>query len=386
MIRAPSRVDCSSEGLIEQLRDRMHQYEGLPNNSGELRLVKAIHRRFCRIYLLRVSSGGNQPELVVKVPVGHSDVAYQRQVMDAAFVDRPRLFSRANPANKPRHEYAALCRIQKHFEAKRDSRFHAVKVYDLLPDQEAIVMQWMDQPSMRSKLYASHRFSRQTCTSKLEEAFSHAGAWLHEHHRLAPLDHCESRNGTAEDYLSAIERFVRFLHDHLSHQDELCRIHERIIAEAGDHLPTIIPTGQVHGDFAPRNVLIDDSNRVCVFDTLGRFEAPVYEDIAKMLMTIRVSGPQMITGGTLFNRERLQRFERAFLEGYFGSSTIPWKRIELFLAQLLLEHWAAVVYQHKHQRGVKRIAKSIRRSLWQSGFLNYLREIFETRNDLGAKR
>jgi hypothetical protein len=47
----------------------------------------------------------------------------------------------------------------------------------------------------------------------------------------------------------------------------------------------------------------------------------------------------------------------------------------LFLAQLLLEHWAAVVYRHVQlQRGVKRVVTRLRRVIWQSGFSAYLRD------------
>ncbi|EMI16417.1 hypothetical protein RMSM_06660 [Rhodopirellula maiorica SM1] len=361
--------------LTDQLQNRLGNYEGLKWTDCQLNLVKEIHRRFCEIYLFSLSPESKQPDLVVKVPIGHSDLAYQEQLLDHTFVDRPRLFGRVEPDSKPWKEYAALRRIQSHFDALGDSRFGVVRVYDLLPQQQAMVMQWIDQSSLRQRLYATHRLSAARKASRLETAFSNTGAWLRQHHQLPALEHCESRSTSRDDYLAAVEQFIAYLSNHVDDPDELRRMHQQIIRLANEHLPSSIPCGQVHGDFAPRNVFIDNANRVSVFDTLGRFNAPIYEDIAKMLMTVKASGPQMLSRGMLYDRKRLQRYEDAFLEGYFDDQTIPLTSIRLFLAQLILEHWAAVVFQHEQQRGFKRVVKGVRRSLWKAGFLTYLREI-----------
>jgi aminoglycoside phosphotransferase (APT) family kinase protein len=371
------QAPTTADQLAQCLRERIAGYTGLNDDGRKLVLVKEVHRRFCRLYVFQLS-GSSSPDLVVKVPIGHSDVAYQTRCRDNSFVDRPRLFERAIPETKSSREYAALHRIQTHFSAKPDRRFGVVKVFDLLPESQAMVMQWVNQPSLRSLLYKTHRLSSAQRARDLEDAFRHAGAWLRRHHELPPLPHSETRNKSRDAYLQALEKFVAYLFDHLSDRDGIRRMHQKLIALTHDHIPETVPTGQVHGDFAPRNILVDQTNRVTVFDTLGRFEAPVYEDIARMLMTVKASGPQMFSRGLLYDQKRLSQFEHIFLDGYFLDQPIPWITIRLFLAQIVLEYWSAVVYRHQQQRGVKRVAKGIRRSIWQSGFQAYLRQLVST--------
>ncbi|MEX1026675.1 MAG: phosphotransferase [Candidatus Paceibacterota bacterium] len=368
----------TSATLTACLRERIADYDRLNGDGNELTLIKEVHRRFCRLYLFRLTSSG-RPDLVVKVPVGHSDVAYETHRHDPCFVDRPRLFERAVPESKSSREYAALCRIQTHFDAKPDRRFGVVRVYDLLPENQAMVLQWIDQPSLRALLYKTHRLANVRRARQLEGAFHHAGAWLRWHHALPSLPHAEIRNTSRDAYLDAVEKFVAYLTNHVSDGDEMRQMHQRIVALAHEHIPTTVPTGQVHGDFAPRNIFVGHGNRVSIFDTLGRFEAPIYEDIAKMLMTVQASGPQLFSRGLFFDHNRLTRFEQHFLEGYFSDQPIPLPTIRLFLAQQLLEHWSAVVYRHQQQRGVKRLAKGLRRTIWQSGFRSYLRHIISIR-------
>jgi hypothetical protein len=371
---APMTAAC----LIERLRERMEHYDGLNAVGRELKLIKEVPRRFCKLYLFRLSSHSGRPDLVVKVPMGQTRMASQGKDRNRSLPDRPRLFAQADPNTKPRKEYAALRRIQMHFGAQHDPRFGVVPVYDLLPEHQAVVMQWIDLPSLRERLYATHRFGNARQARRLEKAFSHAGAWLRRHHELPQLADSETRNALRDDYLEAIERYVAYLVDRVGNRDELKRMHQRIVALASDHLPTTVSTGQVHCDFAPRNVFIDHEDRVTVIDTLGRFEAPIYEDIALMLMSINASGPQMFSRGLFYDPKRLHRYEHSFLTGYFFDQPVPFPAIRLFLVQLLLDHWAAAVSRHEHQRGIKRVVQGGRLAVRQSAFQAYLRETITT--------
>ena len=245
----------------------------------------------------------------------------------------------------------------------------------MFPEEQAMVMQWIEQPSLRELLYRSHRFGFARQTRDLTPVFRNMGSWLRKHHELPSLEHCETRSTTRDEYLTAIERFVSYLSKHTTSAKDVIQIHDAIVSTAKTELPSTIPTGQVHGDYAPRNAFVGPRNQVTVFDTLGRFEAPIYEDIAKLLMTVKACGPQLISGGFLYNSNLLQRYEQAFLAGYFHDQPIPIRTVRLFEAQLLLEHWAAAVYRHHESRGLKRAAKGFRRGIWQSGFKSYLRQI-----------
>ncbi len=375
-------IDATS--ITERLRDRLHGYRGLEDSEGTLTLLKEINRRFCNLYIYRLSSQSKCPSLVVKVPVGPGDIAYAQKLSTEGYVDRPRLFGRADPTTKSAKEFAALKRIEGHF-GDNDPRFGTVHIYDLFHDEQAMVMEWVDQPSLRQLLYNSHRFRNVQLSKKLEVAFRHMGGWLRKHHDLPPLEHCETRNTSRDDYLESIERFSTYLEDRAGCPTRISEIHRRLIENAQEHLPDTIPTGQVHGDYAPRNAFIDADNRVTVFDTPGRFEAPIFEDLAKLLMTVKASGPQLLSGGLLYNAKQLRRYEENLLEGYFLNEPIPYKCIRLFEAQLLLEHWAATVYRYRDGRGFRRIAKGVRKTLWQRGFQAYLSDILTDMNAHSVK-
>jgi len=371
-------ADC----VTARLRSRLSDYEGLDASTEDLTLINEVHRRFCKLYMYRLSPEPTGPKLVVKVPIGHGDLAYKEKSRDSAFVDRPRLFGRADPARKSQHEYAALRRIEASFD-DQNPRFGVVRIYDIFPEEQAMVMQWIDQPSLRNLVYQRHRFGNAQRRKRLETAFGNAGAWLRKHHGLPALAHCETRNTSRDEFLQAIERFVSYLADHAGDTHRIRQMHRQIVTAAEEHLPAVISTGQVHGDFAPRNVFIDQGSRVTVFDTLGRFEAPIYEDIARMLMAVKVCGPQLLSGGLLYNTTQLRSYEQSFLQGYFFDQPIPYKIVRLFEAQLLLEHWVAIVYRHREGRGFRRLAKGFRRTIWQIGFKSYLREILADVSDEG---
>lgn len=364
----------NADSVTARLHDRLKTYDGLGSDTPRLKLVKEVNRRFCNLYLYSLSETSS-PDLVVKVPIGHADIAYKEKSHDISFVDRPRLFGRANPLAKSQNEYAALKRIETHFDDEQDSRFGVVRIYDMFPEEQAMVMQWVEHPSLRELLYQSHRFGNANRARRLEPAFEHMGAWLRKHHELPSLDHCETRNKSREDYLESIVRFATYLTEHSGNSKLIHWLHERIIAGAMDVLPAELPTGQVHGDYAPRNAFVGPDSRITVFDTLGRFDAPIYEDIAKLLMTVKACGPQLMSGGLLYDARHLQRYERHFLKGYYSDEPIPLKTIRLFEAQLLLEFWTATVYRHREGRGLRRVAKGLRRTIWQSGFKSYLRSI-----------
>lgn len=364
--------EVSEKCIASQLRARLVDYEGL-DISGCLKLTKQLDRRFCQLFFYQTSKHSKGADIVVKVPIGRGDVKFWETARGGK--DRPRLFGRANPTQKPLHEFEALRRIQTHFGSQCDARFDIVRVFDFFPMQNALVMGWNPHPSFRQHLYKAHRLAGFAAPTNLEQIFEHLGAWLQQHHQLPRLSHCETRNSSREDYLLAIERFVTYLRDNTDSPEYFSKVGKTIVALAEEHLPTQIDTGQVHGDFAPRNAFISPTNAVSVFDTLGRFDAPIFEDIAKMLMTVKASGLQLVSFGMLFDENSLRRYEKRLLEGYFQNQTIPYALVKLFEAQLLLEHWAAVVYRYRQAHGLRGWVKGVRSYVWSSGFRSYLNHL-----------
>ena len=79
-------------------------------------------------------------------------------------------------------------------------------------------------------------------------------------------------------------------------------------------LPDPLPTVITHGDFAPRNILVDGSGRLAVIDLLARWQAPPSRISPGFLVALQTSRANAATRGLLFGRT-IDRLEPAFLSG-----------------------------------------------------------------------
>ncbi len=104
--------------------------------------------------------------------------------------------------------------------------------------------------------------------------------------------------------------------------------------------------------------------RVTVFDTQSKWRTPVYEDIARFLVSLHASGPQMSSLGLMYDAGLLAMFEREFLRGNFADAPVPRTAIPLFEIQHLLAMWVSLVHHHQKAKGSRRIVKRFCLSLW----------------------
>jgi hypothetical protein len=130
---------------------------------------------------------------------------------------------------------------------------------------------------------------------------------------------------------------------------------EDVSAAAHAGLPARLPLGFSHTDFAPRNVLVASNGSITVIDTLGRWQAPVYEDLGHFLFALHTSEIQVYSQGCWLSETVLRDFEQAFLAGYFGEHPFPETALRLFQLQSLLYRWAALVHSARRPVGVRRL-------------------------------
>jgi hypothetical protein len=109
-------------------------------------------------------------------------------------------------------------------------------------------------------------------------------------------------------------------------------------------LPEALPTTTLHGDFAPRNVLVSPAGGVGVVDPMPTWQAPVHEDVARMVVGVRLVRLQLISGGLGVTADALGAYERAFLRACYQDDEPP---LELAAFGLLvaLDQWAALLAQ-----------------------------------------
>lgn len=360
--------------LADLLRGRSKEFFGFADRV-DVQLRKENHRRHSSIYRFKVASRTHCHEILVKVPIGPTDKKYAQSIGHEGSRDRPRLFSRVEPKNKATYEYSALSRIADHLETLHDPRFGSIRMFGFLPDHDALIMEMVRQPPLRKLFLQMNRVCRPFVSIDLHQAFRNSGAWLSMYHQLPGLNQTRRRNESRSDFLDSIDKFSEYLIASAKRETFFDTLRTQIKDAARAVLPVELPLGSVHGDFAPRNILVGEAGQVTVFDTLARFQAPIYEDIAKFLITLKGSGLQMSSQGLLYSSKLLADYENGFLLGYFGEHPIPLRIIRLFEVQLLLELWAAIVYQHRESSGVRRIAKSIRRVTWTRFISQYIHHI-----------
>jgi serine/threonine protein kinase len=325
------------EAMLEgYLRENAGRYfPELP--PGEV-LVESEGQRRSRLSTtrsLRIQVGDASRRVVVKFPpADESPQSSSCRARVAPVMDSTRKFE---------SEARTLEVMAEHFEQGRDPRFGVVRLLDFLTDLDAVVMERVPEPTLR-ELLLRPRFPGGR-PRDLAPAFAHVGGWLRCYQAIQGLSHSETRHEGRDDFIETVRLLSR------DGDPWLVKVADCVTRAARSELPGELPLGVAHGDFAPRNILVSDSNRVTVLDTRGAWRAPVLEDVGYLLASIWTSGPQAIGFGVAQPVRALARFEQAFLAGYFGDRPVPISEVRLFELQALLDRYASLAEKRQAGRG-----------------------------------
>jgi aminoglycoside phosphotransferase (APT) family kinase protein len=143
------------------------------------------------------------------------------------------------------------------------------------------------------------------------------------------------------------------------------RLAVQIETAAHNQFTTELPLGLAHGDFAMRNVLVRSGDTVFVLDTAATSLAPVYADLAKFSLAMRVSRAQVYSQGAAFNEKNLRIADKWLLQGYYGDAPAPEEQIRLYGLLLLLDKWS---FEHALLSGRTSLSDEIKRRLLLSWF------------------
>ena len=349
--------------LTELLRARVGQYfPDLPESAMGVRLRGVRQRPSSTLYAFEVggSGSGRAHGLLVKqarMATGHP------APRSPGVADRPRLAPFIDPATRRGLEYRALAAVQRQFDPA-DARYRALRVYDFIPERQAIVMELSDGPALRDRVVAArlpwvHR--------SLDRAFENAGAWLHAFHGLRePVG--EPRHTTPLEFVAVVRDLAGYLGETLGEAAFFDRVATRLSQQAKVLLPQLLPSGLAHGDYAARNVLVGEEDRVTVIDIAGSWQVPIYEDIAYFIVSLETAWAQLVSQGRMMGRDDLQRYRTSFLAGYFSAGAPPRDELRLYEALLLLDRWVARLWAASGSQGRSSFAlrlanRSLRRML-----------------------
>lgn len=306
------------------------------------RLLAVDARPRCFLYRLELDDGRLQRPVVVKVRHSRADL----RRLDK-FDGRPVLTpERTMPDHETaKLEYDALRMIGDAVGHLDDSRFGVLRSLAWLPEHSAIVMDLAVEPTLRQRLLETsrlHRRPRRTGPPDLA-AWSNAGAWLrvfHDHESDLPVT---VRNATPAEAVDLIRGYADFLTAHVGASTVLSHLRDSADEVVDAALPPELPLRRSHGDFVANNMFAAASGRITVFDPLPKWSVPPYQDLATLVVGIRVLPLQATTQGLALSQAALGHYESALLGGYFGPERVPWPAVRAFQLLVLLDKWSAMV-------------------------------------------
>jgi hypothetical protein len=259
---------------------------------------------------------------------------------------RPRLAPHLLPASEQTAlEFSGLTAIHTMF-GTGDADFGAVRPLDHLPAEDAILMEYVDAPTLRDVWVRSSRLApqrrRRHTSHRAEEAWWRSGAWLRVFQQHMPDGGLPARQASREEVVDRFEAFGSFLTHRLGARaaGDDARSGARLAAAI---LPPRLPLAVGHGDYAPRNVFLLGDGRLAVFDPLSRWRVPRYEDLCRFLVAIRLQGLQVHSHGAAYGARKLDLVERAVLEGYGGSVGLRLPELRCYQLLITLDKWSALV-------------------------------------------
>lgn len=329
--------------LSAKAADYFPQHRAAPHR---VRLQEVQQRQFATLYWWELCWTDRRAAVLVKVTrETYGDVPGN---IDP---DRSRVVPAADPVGA---ELAALRAIESAFGAHPDPRCRTVRVLDGLWNGRGMVLECVPGVSLKSLLWTAVRLRRGQPSNLLLVGCTHAGAWLRKFHGAASLLPPAVRGDTRDAFLTWTSTLREFLAVDERAQSAYNAALPRIARAAERCLPDALPLGPLHGDLAPRNVLVEPGGSVTAIDTLIAWKSCIWEDVAQFLVELEANKLQAWSGGCAFAPQRLAQLEAAFLRGYFADEPVPWQALRLYQAQTLLSRWGAALWRRDLAAGVRR--------------------------------
>jgi hypothetical protein len=231
--------------------------------------------------------------------------------------------------------------------ASGDQRFAAVRPLALLREHHALVMDHVAGRSVRQLVHTASWLNPGRPLRRRpapESVLPAVGAWLRLFHDGQPTASYPVRQATGRE----VEAHFAALEDFLGRR--LGRGFGRLAGVGSGLAGELLPPGQLpvvvgHGDFAPRNVMVDQDARVVVLDPQPRWAVPVHEDLCRFLVGLQLLGLQTHTRGLALATARLTRWQDLVIAGYHGGAAVPEGPLRCYQLLVLLDKWSALVDQ-----------------------------------------
>jgi thymidylate kinase len=292
------------------------------------------------------SDGRPRHEVVVKIPRIHPEVAGG---LAGTATPRPRVLPRTPTPLRPQLEYEELRRVEQLVAASAEPGLGAIRALGHLPQTGAIVMERLEQPTLHRAFLAAG-LARMP-DRHIVRGFRNAGTWLRHYHGSTNETALET-NATRAEVLDIVQRIGAYVEQRVEAGTVGALV--RTVAERAEQvLPDTLSVAPTHGDFGLPNLFLGPDGRVTAFDMVGRWRAPIHQDLASLLTSLHTSRPLVLSHGRAIAARRLQRCETAFLAGYAGTGALDLGVLRLFEMIAHLDKWAHLLARMERSDGSK---------------------------------
>lgn len=294
-----------------------------------------------------IEAGSVRAPVVVKIPLPAPVLAASGYRMFDPVPD---------PVTKSQFEYATLAAVDEVVTALDDDRFGRARAYGHLPELGAIVVGFVEGRTLDRVLRRGRRPAE--LDDRRLEAVHRAGALLSVVHSASNA-HMVERDKSAQDVAADVMDLI----DYLRTQGRAGRLEQplRWLATEFPH-DDLWPSESVmgHGDFAPRNIFVDDDLRVTTIDLLGRFRFPPQVDVAYLLVELTTGSTRYSRPGLPWSGRWADRLRRSLLMGYpMDDDPVLW----FFEIRALLDKWRSLADRSETRRSPQSAAQDRVREL-----------------------
>jgi hypothetical protein len=329
----------TTERAIEQhVADHAARWFPDEHVSSTVRVRQLSSRPKSLLYAVHLGDVTQPPRVLAKVRRGSPSPA-------RGAGGRPRLSDEPVTLSELTHlEFTGLQRIHGIF-GPTDPEFATLRPLDHLPEQNAILMDFVQAPTLRRRLVEQSRLARRRSRSGRQDvgpAWQRAGAWLRTFQGSMPPQGLPARQSTRDEVVDRFEAYDEFLRGRLGRRSA-GDLGKRGAEIAVDVLSQRLPMAVGHGDYAPRNVFLGSDGRLTVFDPLPRWVVPRHEDLCRFLVGTRLLGLQLHTHGLAYAQQEVERRELEVIRGYGAVDDTSLAQLRCYELLILLDKWSALV-------------------------------------------
>jgi hypothetical protein len=338
-------VDARTARILAEIESKLPAWLPDAPVHGPVALTRERRRLSSRILRLTVGDPAQYRIFVKATP--ESGPATARG-------NRPRLVPVTEARDRASLELHALQAVEARLGREGTDRFDVLHPLGVVDDGMALAMLTHEGVSLTRTLSRVSRAWRSPVPP--EVLVERTGEWLRLFHDAPARTDLPVRQERAADIAAALRQFGDFLLAERASR-ELAELVDRAI-EATASLPDLLPVRPTHGDFAPRNVIVGPDGRLTVIDLLGRWRAPIYEDLATFLVALHSGRQVAMTGGRVLRRP-VAVLEQRFLAGYAGDTELPRRPVATYEFLLVLDKWSSRLTRLEGASGLRRIERRL---------------------------